>query len=195
MSARNVFYDAVKQGSFVILDTETTSLTDGEIVSIAVIDRAGNTIFETLVKPVRPIPPDATRIHGITDYMVANKPTFADILPHLTAVLTGRDVFVYNAVYDRKMLHQSAEKAGLPKTDWKEISRWFCVMEEFAIVFGDWNEYRQSYKWQTLKTAAAYYRINQEGAHNALGDCQTTLKVLMYMTMNYQSSDHGDEGA
>lgn len=175
-------YDVIRSRDFVVLDTETTGLHTGEIVQIAVINSSGETLLDSLVKPVRPIPADATAIHGITNDQVRNAPTYRDLAPRLVSLLDRCHVLVYNAVYDRKMLHQSAEAAGAPKVDWKAFSYWHCVMETFAKVYGDWNEYRQSYTWKPLHMAAAYYQIpQQELAHTALADCRTTLAVALAM--------------
>ncbi len=177
----NSLVDVIKSGAFVILDTETTGLERGEIVSIAVIDSTAHTLLDTLVKPVEPIPPSATRIHGITDQMVINAPSFRDVWLKLVPMLDGTNVIVYNAVYDRKMLHQSAEACGLPRTDWKALSPLWCAMEHFAEIYGEWNDYRGNYKWQRLSTACSYYDIPVVGAHGALADCLMTLAVCKKM--------------
>jgi DNA polymerase III epsilon subunit-like protein len=178
MSQVQQLVEVIRSGNFVVLDTETTGLDyRAEIVSIAVISSKGETIINTLLKPSRPIPPDATRIHGITDNDVADAPTFPDILPQLTPILTGTNVVVYNATYDRKLLHQSAEGWNVPKTDWKTLSPWHCAMQVFAEIYGDWNDWHQSYRWQRLSTACQYYKIPVVGAHGALADCLMTLEV------------------
>ncbi len=171
----------IRSGKFVILDTETTGLERGEIVQIAVIDSSGQVLMDQYIKPVNPIPPSVTAIHGITDAMVATAQPFSAVVPELLKILTDQNVIVYNAVYDRKMLHQSAEACGHPKTEWRELSHWWCAMEVFAEVYGDWNSYRQSYRWQKLTTAARYYNLPILNAHSALGDCQMTLGVCRAM--------------
>jgi DNA polymerase III subunit epsilon len=163
---------------YVILDTETTGLDDGEIVQIAILERTGRILLDTLVKPKQPIPPSAFAIHGISDAMVEDSPTWALIQPEVFRLLQGRNVVIYNAVYDRKMMHKSSERWGLPKTEWKEIATFWCAMTHFAEVYGDWNDYRGNYRWQKLESAARYYNIPFQGkAHTALGDCMTTLAV------------------
>lgn len=172
----------IRRGEFVILDTETTGLDRySEICSIAVIKATGDTLINTLVKPSRPIPPDATRIHGITNDTVANAPTFGDILPQLKPILTGTNVVVYNATYDRKMLHQSGEGNGCERIDWKTLSPWHCAMEAFSEIYGEWNSYHGNYRWQKLSTACNYYKIPVVGAHGALADCLMTLEVCKKM--------------
>lgn len=175
------FLEMIQDGDYLVLDTETTGLHDGEIVQIAIIDSSGFTSLDALVKPSRPIPPDATRIHGITDEMVNDSPTWAQLTDYIASILRGRNVVVYNAVYDRKMMHQSAEKAGLPKVDWKGFSNWWCAMDAFSEVYGEWNSYHRSYRWQRLTTAARYYRLPVVDAHSALGDCRITLGVVKAM--------------
>jgi len=187
------FKNMIQQGNYVVLDTETTGLERGEIVQIAVIDASGAVLLDTLVKPVNPIPPDASRIHGLYAYHVADAPTWESISAQLVPLLSGRDVVIYNAVYDRKMMHQSAEAAGLPKVDWKTLATFWCAMEAFAETYGDWNEYRGNYRWQKLVTAARYYRLPVVDAHSALGDCQMTLQVIKAMCPTLSERDHDHE--
>lgn len=172
------FKAMLKGGSYVVLDTETTGLERGEIVQIAVVSSFGNVLLDTLVKPKEPIPADATRIHGISDEMVKDAPTWETVRRDVFYAIAGRHCVVYNAVYDRKMMHQSAERWGMVKLDWKEYAAFWCAMTAFAEIYGDWNEYRGNFKWQKLETAAHYYKIPEQGqAHTALADCLTTLAV------------------
>lgn len=167
--------------NFVILDTETTGLRDGEICQIAIVDHKGHTLLHQLVKPVGTIPPDAQRIHGISNDQVKDALGWADVAPRVKDILTGKDVIVYNAVYDRKMMHKSAEYAGVEKIDWKTLSPWYCAMEAYAEFYGDWNDYHQSYRWQRLSVAAERCGVAVKDAHNALGDCLMTLGVVRHM--------------
>lgn len=172
------FKSMIQRGEFVILDTETTGV-DGksEICQIAIVDGLGNVLIDTLIKPIGRIPSVATSIHGITNAMVANSPAWGDIVPQLVPMLDGRDVIAYNALFDRKMMHKSSEAAGLPKTDWKQFSRWWCAMEAFAEVYGKVDRYSGKYRWQKLATAAQYYNVTVTTAHTAVDDCITTLAV------------------
>lgn len=175
---------------FLVLDTETTGLEDGEVVQIAIIDKAGETLLDTLVKPKRPIPSDATEIHGITDEMCKDAPTWIDLAPKIKTILDGKLLVVYNAVYDRKIMHRTQERWDLPKIEWKEISTWLCAMEAFAEFYGDYNSYRGNYRWQKLVTAARHFGILPNNAHTALGDCLMTLAVTNAM-LKVSESDNG----
>jgi len=178
MSNLSTFVEMAAKGEYLILDTETTGLAWGEICQIAIVNSLGIPLLDTLVKPVSPIPADATRIHGITNDMVIHAPGWADLVDKVAGILLNRDVVVYNAVYDRKMFHQSGEAANLPKIEWKTYARWWCAMEAYAEYYGEWNSYRHSYRWQSLSNAAYQQGIPIQDAHSALGDCLMTLEVV-----------------
>ena len=58
----------VSNPSALFLDTETTCFgPSAEIVDIGVVDLTGNIVFKSLIRPVRPIPADATAVHGIAN--------------------------------------------------------------------------------------------------------------------------------
>jgi len=159
---------ALGDTSAVILDTETTGLEyNAEIVQVAVIDMASRVLLDTLVKPTRPIPPDASRIHHITDAMVAAAPTFAELAPRLYHIIGGKRVLIYNASFDMRLLRQSATAAN---THWPAMTA-DCVMEAYSAWVGDWSDYHGNYRWQRLPG----------GDHSALGDCRATLDVLRRM--------------
>jgi DNA polymerase III subunit epsilon len=172
--------EVIKSGNFVVLDTETTGINStSEIVSIAVIGSDGRVLLDTLVHPTRPIPKEATAIHGITNDMVKGAlPCPAEFLHEM---LKGKHVIIYNVGYDVTMLYRSTDMAGMAYIDWNKVASYYCAMEAFAEIYGDWNEYRQSYRWQKLTTAAAHYGISTEGAHGALADTLMTLKVCKAM--------------
>lgn len=183
------FCRMAKDHNFVVLDTETTGLHDGEIVEIAIVAKSGEVLLNTQVKPFYPIPSDATRIHGITDEMVAQAPTWVDLIAQVEPLVTGVNVMVWNAVYDRKMMHQTTEYWNLLKRDWKTMGAWHCAMEAYAIDYGEWNAYRGSFKWQKLTTAAQSYRLPISDAHSALGDAKMTLAVINAMVNNHAYDD------
>ncbi|MBN1286258.1 MAG: 3'-5' exonuclease [Anaerolineae bacterium] len=153
---------------FLVLDTETTDLgTRAEIVGLAVIDQAGDVIHDLLVKPTGAIPPDATAIHGITSGQVADSPTFPLLYKPLVDTLTGRDVVIYNAAFDVRVLAANCQRHNLPPIE----ANWHCAMEAYARFCGEWSEYHGSFKWQRLPG----------GDHTALGDCRATLALLRRM--------------
>ncbi|MNI49366.1 hypothetical protein D3C73_1039750 [compost metagenome] len=58
-------------------------------------------------------------------------------------------------------------------------------MLAYAEFYGDWNEYKNSYRWKKLSDAAAQQRVVIDGqAHRALSDVQMTLGVIRAMATN-----------
>lgn len=175
------FYELVRGNDFVVLDTETTGILDAEICQIAIIDSDGNELLNTLVKPSQPIPEGATRIHGISNDGVKDAPTWSTVQPLVRDILRGKNVVIYNAKFDRKLMHWSDEKAGLPHCDYKAEATYWDAMEFYAEFNGDWSDYHQSYTWQKLTVAAARFGIETKHAHTALADCKMTLEVIKRM--------------
>lgn len=91
----------------VFLDTETTGLNASEghriieIACIDVIDRqlTGQT-FHVYLNPEREISEEATRIHGIDNAMVQDKPTFDAVIEQLLNYVRDAEVVAHNASFD-----------------------------------------------------------------------------------------------
>lgn len=177
----------------VILDTETTGLgNDAEIVEIAMIDSDGVVLLNSLVKPVNPIPAEATAIHGITNDMVTNAPDLFQLFKDIADAVEGRAVLIYNAAYDLRLLAQSLNqrvKATHPGYQYlckPQINTLMqqlhtnraCIMELYAEYNGEWDNYRNQYKWQKLTNAAKHFNAARPDAHRALADCLMTLDVV-----------------
>lgn len=154
------------QEDFLILDTETTGLyTSDDIVEISIIDRHGNVLLDTLLKPYKPIPKEAIDIHGITNEMVENAPSFRDIYPTLKRILEGKKVLIYNAAYDKPMICSAIYRNELEYISF-EVD---CVMESYMMANGN-------SRWVKLSDASGRY-----SGHRALYDCFSTLKVVQDM--------------
>ena len=173
--------------NFIVLDTETTGLGYGsEIVEIAIIDHLGNSLLNTRIRPVYSIPDDAAAVHGITDRDVLDAPLWTAIRGAIRGILTERDVIIYNAQYDVKMLrssdgvHQIKEAIDLFTSPW-DIARYHCAMLAYAEYLGDWNDYHRSWRWHKLTSAMHQQSLPFRDAHSALGDCQMTLSLMNHI--------------
>lgn len=192
--------DVLADPTAVIFDAETTGLHGtARIVDVAVITTmTGETLMDTLINPGEPIPPEATEIHGITDAMVADAPSFADIADELAAILAGRRVLIWNSEYDTGRirhelkshhLNQAAAAAGMPDgaaippgelrdqltaaafahaREWLANVATECAMIQYSDWFGEWSDYWGGYSYQKLR-----------GDHRAGGDCR---KVRVRLT-------------
>ncbi|MGR5143865.1 exonuclease domain-containing protein, partial [Photobacterium sp. DNB23_23_1] len=142
----------------VILDTETTGLyEDAEIVELSVIDAlTREVLIDTLVMPVQLVPGEAMAIHGITNRMLVGSSTFPVIYKQLAQELKGRDVLIYNAAFDVRLIRQSLKRYGIDFMPFKTQ----CVMEWYAEFFGEWNAHHGNFKWQSLTNAAIQQGID-----------------------------------
>ncbi|WP_241164127.1 3'-5' exonuclease [Serratia marcescens] len=164
-----------------VLDTETTGLDDkAEIIEIAVIDATGKVLLNTLVKPSKPIPAEATAIHGITDEMVKDAPTWPEVSPQLCSLISGKTIAIYNAEYDLRLLEQT-DRIWKVTPKISVTPQIVCAMHEYAEFYGQKSD-RGGYKWQKLTAAAEQQGVIIEGTpHRALSDCLTTLGVIKAM--------------
>lgn len=178
-SINRAFEQILRDGNYVVLDTETTGLEKpAEIVSIAIVHADGTVLLDTLVKPVHPIPPDATAIHGISDADVDNAPNWAEVQPKVVDAISEMTVIAYNARYDFKMLGLSDDAADLPAQDYHRISRWVCAMKYYSEWWGEWNDYKRDWRWQQLAKAVKQQGLAVSDAHHAMGDVLMTLSLL-----------------
>jgi len=163
------------------LDTETTGLgEDAQIVEIAIIDRDGRTLVDTLVRPTIPVPADAERVHGITGDMLADAPTWPEVEDEVRRAVSDRVVVIYNADYDTRLLRQTAAAHTRPPI---ELDAW-CAMMAYAEHVGDWDDWRDRYRWHRLTEAARREGVHlPEGMreHRALADCRLTRGVVRAM--------------
>ena len=118
---------------FVVFDTETTGLLQPSNSPLEaqpeIIEFYGvrmNEEFEILsevnqlILPVQSISQEITRITGIDNRMVENKPAFGDVAEDITKLIDGADLLVaHNISFDNGMLDVCYKRIGMerPKAD------------------------------------------------------------------------------
>lgn len=149
---------------FIILDSETTGLYYGsEIIELSIIDKNGNVLFYSLFKPKNPIPIEVTKIHGITNEMVVNSPTWLEKWSDIKSLLENNKIIIYNAKFDVSMINSTNEIWEIE--DNFEINA-DCAMETYRWYIG-------SDKWVKLSEASGIYT-----SHRSTDDCISVLKLL-----------------
>src|SRR2546426_264318 len=83
-----------ESGGFVTLDTETTGVA-GQVIQWAVSAPDGSILGQGLVKPTVLISAGARAIHGITDEMVVDAPTFDVVAPTIWSLIEHKTVVIY----------------------------------------------------------------------------------------------------
>ncbi|WP_157020293.1 DUF294 nucleotidyltransferase-like domain-containing protein [Mesorhizobium xinjiangense] len=159
----------------VAVDTETTGLDTAvaRIVQIGAVPVSKGTIdendrFESLVDPRIAIPAASTAIHHITNAMVRNAPSFAEVWADFTAYAGERLLIGYSIGFDLAVMQREAERAGL---QWSK-PRTLCVRLLTAIA----NPHLPD---PSLETIAAWLGIAIEGRHDALGDARAAADIFL----------------
>lgn len=106
----------------IIFDTETTGLNpkDGhKIVEFGAVEMIDGKLtgveLQMYFNPEREIPQEAINIHGITNEMVKDCPTFKEQADKLLSFIKGAELVAHNADFDVKMLDAEIEKANRGK--------------------------------------------------------------------------------
>lgn len=144
-------------------DTETTGIRPEKdrIVEIAAYDPIHNKTFQQLVNPGIPIPNDVIAIHGITNEMVADAPTFAEAGKAFIEFCNGPSVLIAhnNDSFDKHFLHHEGKRHELQMPPWPMIDtlKWA-------------RKYRPDLPRHSLQFLRQIYGIAENKAHRALDD-------------------------
>lgn len=164
----------------IFLDTETTGVGLYDLViEIGIVDLEGNVLFNSLINPGRPIPQDSSKVHGITDEMVAEAPSLKTAWSEIEDILHNRAIGMYNADFDYRLMKQSADNAGLPWSIQRDQA--FCVMNMFAAWYGEWNRRANNFRSQKLEFAGKFCGIDLPNNHHAVDDAKLTAALLKYL--------------
>lgn len=162
-----------------VIDLETTGV-DVEkdfIVEISVkkVNPDGSEDKRTmLLNPGIPIPPAATDVHGITDEMVKDKPTFAQVSKSLLKFIEGCDIVGFNSNrFDVPMLVSMFNRFGLSWL-WKEVN-----LIDVRNIYVQREE-------RTLSAGVKFYLgRDHDSAHSAEGDIEATWQILLAQLAKY----------
>jgi DNA polymerase-3 subunit epsilon len=165
--------------AWMIVDVETTGVYNhDDIVEIAAVTPRGATLFESLIRPTRPISPPAFAVHRITDAMVAGAPAFADVYARLIhAHLAQRGILAYGASFDVRMLRLSIARHC--RLAWQPI-RSDDVMRAYAAYHAALHS-GDGRRAPKLTEACRQMGITHDDAHRALPDCLATARLIQVM--------------
>jgi DNA polymerase-3 subunit epsilon len=152
--------------AYTVFDTETTGLQPSqgdEIIAIGAVRivnarlLTGET-FEQLVNPHRNIEKASTRIHGLTNAMLAHQPDIKSVLPRFHRFCENTVLVAHNAAFDMRFLQLKEHAAGVtfshPVLDTLMLS---------AVVHPNQTDH-------SLEAISARLGVNVIGRHTALGD-------------------------
>lgn len=163
----------------VFLDLETTglSLTQDRIVEIAMLKVLPDGTTQKkrkLINPEKSIPPEVSAIHGITDDMVKDAPTFKEVANEIMQFMEGSDLAGYNSnKFDWPLLMEECLRAG----------------QDFDIVERKLLDVQKIYHTMEPRNLSAAYKFYcdtlLENAHSAEADVYATWKVFVAQVDKY----------
>lgn len=158
----------------VVLDTETTGLdaARARMLQLGAIRLTKGRIAEDtlvqLVNPGVPIPTETIEVHGITDGMVKDAPSFAQVHAELDRFL-GKDVLIgHNVGFDLAILQSECRHAGLRWTERPMLDT--RLLAEICLPnFGGYS----------LDKLATQFGIHTTHRHDALADARMTAELYL----------------
>lgn len=145
-----------------------------EVAHVAVTDGVLAGEWSSLVNPARPIPPDATRVHGIRDDMVASAPSIASVGQTLRAACGDLALVFHNAPFDLPFLIQLFREAGAPPL----MNPIIDTLGLARGLFGTGSN--------ALGALATRLQLPPETAHRALGDTRTTARLFVELAGRWE---------
>lgn len=164
---------ALRDGDFVVLDVETTGFQPPahritELGAVRIRGGQKQDEFCSLINPEREIPLDITRLTGISNSMVAGKPTALQLFPEFADWLGDSVIVAHNAPFDR----------GFVDTQWREVfgmptgNRWLCSVRIARLLYPEFRS-------RSLGALCQQLGIAIGRAHRAGDDARATAEVFL----------------
>jgi DNA polymerase-3 subunit epsilon len=168
----NLLDRPVASAEYVAVDTETNGLGGDlcELTEVGTVLVGGGELhhtFDSIVRVERPLSRGIQRFTGITQGMVDGAPPPDEVLPEVAELLEGRVLVAHNARFDKGVLRQAFERAGL---DWPDPPV-LCTVQlarRFAPLV----------RRRGLASLADSLGIDVEEVHRALPDALTCARVF-----------------
>ncbi len=165
--------------AFIDLETTGVNLSTDRIVEIAIVKVLpdhSRQVKRKLINPQIPIPKVSSDIHGITDEMVKDAPTFKQAGNEIKQFLENCDLGGYNSNrFDIPILMEEFLRAGM------EVDLTDRRMIDVQHIF-------YSMEPRTLTAAYKFYCQKElENAHSAEADVNATIDVLLSQVQRYDN--------
>ena len=161
----------------VYYDTETTGLdsTKERIIEIAFLKESDGSSISKLINPQIPIPPSSTKIHNITNNMVAKAPTFDDIISELVSFAPTCTLFVAhnNDAFDIHFMQNEFRRSS------KTLPKHWIFIDSLK-----WSrKFRPDFTSHRLQHLRKVFNIKENNAHRALDDVIILQKIFKHLTV------------
>ncbi|HJV27424.1 MAG TPA: exonuclease domain-containing protein [Aromatoleum sp.] len=156
--------DFLRPGGLAFVDIETTGATSSRDsiteIGIVEVDEDGVREWSSLVRPDNRIPPSIEQLTGISNEMVADAPTFAELADTLLDRLHDRVFIAHNARFDHGFIRAAFRRIGVdfrPKV--------LCTVRLSRRMFPE-------ERYHNLDVLIARHGLQIDARHRALADAQ-----------------------
>jgi len=163
----------------IFIDLETTGLNPWsdrivEATFLKIYPDGNEELITKLINPEVPIPDEATKIHGITDSDVANKPNFNQCSAEFIAFIADCDIAGFNVKrFDLLFLETEFRRAGV------SFSRKDRSIIDAQIIY---------HKLEPRSLEAAYQKYcgrKLSGGHSSVADVRASVEILDAQISSY----------
>ena len=167
---------------FFDLETTGINISADRIVEISILKvhpSGKEERYTQRVNPTIPIPPEVTKVHGISDADVADKPTFNELAKEVHNLIKDSDLAGFNSNrFDIPLLAEEMLRADVD----------FDMKNRLAV---DVQTIFHKMEQRTLSAAYKFYcDKNLEDAHSAEADTNATYEVLKAQLDRYDSLEN-----
>ncbi|WP_213948323.1 DNA polymerase III subunit epsilon [Luteibacter sp. dw_328] len=167
----------------IVLDTETTGLEahlGHRLVEIGAVEMIGRrptgNHFHTYLNPQRAIDEEASKVTGIKDEHLVDKPLFIEKVDEFLEFIRGAELIIHNAAFDVGFLNAELKRAG---AQYGQIADHATVLDTLLMA-------RQMYPGQRNSLDALCKRLGVDNTkrdlHGGLLDAQLLADVYIAMT-------------
>jgi DNA polymerase III epsilon subunit family exonuclease len=183
-------------GTFVVVDLETTGLDPEkdriiEIGAIKFTEGKEVEVFEQLVNPGMPIPVFITRLTGISDDDVKDKPGIDDVFPRFLQFLGDAAIVGQQVNFDASFLEYQFRKTKGDYERWEDTTQRFKYVTNLRIdtlfIARIFMPFLDSFK---LAMLAKEFDYDLTRAHRAVDDARATGHVFLELLDRALAADN-----
>lgn len=174
----------IKTDTLICLDCETTGLdvNNDEIIEIAIVKFTFEKTLGSLhylINPKRPIPPESSAIHHISDEMVKGKPFIENILDEAVNLIGKYPIMGHNVGFDIQMIESALRRHNHSKS---LTSNPVIDTLRLARLYGESPK-------NSLEVLREHFNIAEEGAHRAMNDVIVNIKVFEKLASTFKTTE------
>lgn len=174
MAAKASLFDL----EYVVFDFETTGLhpeRGDEVIEMGAIKLRGDIptgeTFQSLIDIQKPVPKEASNIHGIRNEDLKGKPLLRDVLPQFIQFIGTKILIAHNAEFDLGFLKKALR--SLPSFNFQN----HCIdtLQLSRMLFS----YEKSHNLDALANRFGFFPEEfTDQRHRSIGDCLLTAKIF-----------------